>query len=554
MTTLNQGVSRRNFLKGAGIAGVAAIGATAIAGCSPAGDTSATESSNAAEASASVPEKAAHPANTDIWALEEVGEPTETMDADVCIIGGGGTGMAAAIQGTELGMNVVLVERASELGGAFSATEGMFGVGSHWQEEAGEHGTVQEAVHRCVNYHHYIPSTKLYNNFFSQTAETIQWLEDHGCEFRAVVEYGGNLAWHVYYYDEEASSPGSYFTNSLAEATKACGAQIMFSTIAKKIVMEDGKAAGVIVESDADGTVTQINAPVVLIAAGGYSSNMDFLHAVSPFTVNENLVSLGPDGRDGSGIKMGVDAGVALSEGYGTVMWCGPCAIGATWATDAYSASVQPTLWVNQHAERYIAEDLWIGNFAAGGIAARNQLRTYVIFTEADLAAWEEGGPYGTVFTFGTPGVPMSDARTQLEQLDSCHKADTIAELAESVGLDPDALQQTVDTYNGYCAAGEDLDFGKAKEYLYPVEEGPFYILEVADGYYTTVGGLEISEKTEALDNENNVIPGLYVGGCDTGSLYGDSYDVATAPGSQASWAINSGRLAMKNAAEYLGK
>ena len=109
-----------------------------------------------------------------------------------------------------------------------------------------------------------------------------------------------------------------------------------------------------------------------------------------------------------------------------------------------------------------------------------------------------------------------------------------------------------MDTYNAYCKAGADDDFGKAAEYLYPVEEGPFYILEVADGYYTTVGGLEISENAEALDNDNNVIPGLYVGGCDTGSLYGDSYDVATAPGSQASWAINSGRLAMKHAAEYL--
>lgn len=554
MENITEGLSRRNFLKGAGALGLAAAGATALAGCqaSTSGSTSSGSSSAAvAQSAGQVPAKAAMDA--DIWALDEVGDATETVDADVCIIGGGGTGMAAAIQATELGMSVVLIERGSSLGGAFSATEGMFGVGSHWQEEAGEHGTVQEAVQRCVSYHHYIPSTKLYNNFFSQTAETIQWLEDHGCEFRAVVSYGGNLAWHVYYYDEEASSPGSYFTNSLAEATKATDAQIMLSTVAKKIVMEDGKAAGVIAEGD-DGTVTQVNAPVVLIASGGYSSNMDFLHAVSPFTVNENLVSLGTDGRDGSGIKMGVDAGVALSEGYGTVMWCGPCAIGAKWATDAYSASVQPTLWVNQHAERYIAEDLWIGNFAAGGIAARDQRLTYVIFTEKDLASWEENGPYGTVFTFGTPGVPMSEARAQLEELSSCHKADTIAELAKAVDLDPEALQETVDTYNAYCAAGADDDFGKASEYLYPVEEGPFYILEVADGYYTTVGGLEISENTEALDNDNNVIPGLYVGGCDTGSLYGDSYDVATAPGSQASWAINSGRLAMKNAAEYLGK
>ena len=135
----------------------------------------------------------------------------------------------------------------------------------------------------------------------------------------------------------------------------------------------------------------------------------------------------------------------------------------------------------------------------------------YTVGTWEPVAkSWEENGPYGTVFTFGTPGVPMSEARQQLESLDSCHNADSIKELAESVGLDAAALQETVDTYNAYCKAGADDDFGKAAEYLYPVEEGPFYILEVADGYYTTVGGLEISENAEALDNDNNVIPGLY--------------------------------------------
>ena len=541
------GLSRRSFIKGASVAAAGALAAAALSSCSTPTSDSSNNESTAPQGAASAATQKTDP----IWALDEVGEPEETISADVCIIGGGGTGMAAAIEATELGMSVVVLEKAGALGGAFSATEGMFGVGSHWQEEAGEHGTVSEAVQRCVNYHHYIPSAKLYKNFFSQTAETIDWLEDHGCEFRAVVDYGGNLAWHVYYYDENASSPGSYFTNSLAEATQKTDAQIMLDTGAKKIIMENSKVAGALAE-DKSGKVIKIEAPVVLLASGGYSSNMEFLHAVSPYTVNENLVSLGTPGRDGDGLKMGVDAGAALSEGYGTVMWCGPCAIGAQWATDAYSASVQPTLWVNQHAERYIAEDLWIGNFAAGGIAARNQRKTFVIFTEADLASWEQSGPYGTVFTFGTPGVPMSEARAQLEKLSSCHKADTIEELAKSVGLDSAALKTTVDAYNGFCDEGIDEDFGKATEYLYPVKEAPFYILEVADGYYTTVGGLEISENTEALDADNNVIPGLYVGGCDTGSLYGDSYDVATAPGSQASWAINSGRLAMKHAAEYL--
>ena len=90
--------------------------------------------------------------------------------------------------------------------------------------------------------------------------------------------------------------------------------------------------------------------------------------------------------------------------------------------------------------------------------------------------------------------------------------------------------------------------------YLHAVESGPYWLCEVADGFYTTCGGIKVNEFAQALNDDGDVIPGLYAGGSDAGGLYGDSYDVKFAPGSQAAWAMNSGRLAMKSAAEYLGK
>lgn len=50
------------------------------------------------------------------------------------------------------------------------------------------------------------------------------------------------------------------------------------------------------------------------------------------------------------------------------------------------------------------------------------------------------------------------------------------------------------------------------------------------------------------------MIPGLYAVGCDAGGLYGDSYDVGIAAGSQEGWAVNSGRLAARSAVAYLGQ
>lgn len=68
---------------------------------------------------------------------------------------------------------------------------------------------------------------------------------------------------------------------------------------------------------------------------------------------------------------------------------------------------------------------------------------------------------------------------------------------------------------------------------MHKLAEGPYWLCETADGFYTTCGGIRVNENAQALDAEGQVIPGLYAGGSDAGGLYGDSYDVKFAPGSR---------------------
>ena len=348
-----------------------------------------------------------------------------------------------------------------------------------------------------------------------------------------------------------------------AEAEKL-GVEARFKTFGRKIIIEDGKVAGLLAQTE-KGDVIEVKAPVVVVGTGGYANNSDMLYSVSE-TKNANIQALGMDCRDGDGLKMAKDAGADFAEGLGTVMWCGPVTIGAvsaTWTTDAYSAGVQPTLWLNEKGERFCKEDLWIDDFAGAGICVRNQEKTFALFTEADMKRWEEQGPDGQVFSFGTPGTPLSEARAVLEKAEGCHVGDTLEAVCKEAGLDADAVKATVEQYNGYCDAAAGLDgddtsadeeFGKRAKYLHKMDEGPYWLCETADGFYTTCGGIRVNEKTQVLDAEGQVIGGLYAGGSDAGGLYGDSYDVKFAPGSQAAWAVNSGRLAMKDAKEYLGK
>ncbi|MGV8082058.1 MAG: FAD-dependent oxidoreductase [Coriobacteriia bacterium] len=540
METRESGLTRRSFLQGVSVAAIGAAGLSLV-GCGANGGSNAT---GAADNEATGQAK-------DVWAIEKLAEPSETIKVDVCVVGGGGTGSAAALEAKELGLDVVILEKKAAIGGSFIGTEGMFGVETHWTKEAGETLTVEQAIENCLVYHHYWPNHLLYKNFFDQTAETVLWLEDHGMHYREVVKLGiSHQSWHVYEVEGD-SGPGVLFMQNMAKALDKAGVPTRLQTSAKKIVMENGKVAGVLAVKK-DGSVLKVEAKAVVIGTGGYANNNDVIYAISPAT-NERIHALGMDGRDADGLKMAKDAGAAFCEFPGTVMWCGPVAIGAEWTSNAYSASVQPTLWVNQDAQRFVKEDLWIDDFVAAGIALNNQKKGYVIFTEDDMKHFETVGPYGQVFSFAPTDKPLPKVREQLEKLKSVHKCNTVEDMAKAVGIDAAALKATIDRYNSLCSGGVDEDFGKKSEHMTPVASGPFWILEVQNGFYTTVGGIKISPNTEVLGTDGAVIPGLYAGGSDAGGLYGDSYDVSRAPGSQASWAINSGRLAAKSAAKYLG-
>ncbi len=528
-------MSRRSFLAGTAAAGAVVAGASAFAG-------------GAQQAQAKVIAE-----SSDVWDIGEVGQPTRTEECDLVIIGAGGTGMACVCQALQLGLKPIVLEKESQTGGSFVGTEGLFALGTKYTEESGATETVQEAIQNTMVYHHFIPNHKLYQRFFGQTAETVQWLENLGVGFQAAIAIGnGEKVWHVYQRDL-SKGPGVTFQDSMRAAAEKLGADIRLETPAKKILVEDGEVKGVIAQT-ADGEWIEIDAPAVAIATGGYPQNTDFLYAVSE-TRNELILPQGVPGNDADGIKMARDAGAYMAEGLGTVMWCGPCFKGAVWTHMDYCASVQPTLWINQDAERWINEDRWISDFAGVGLAQRNQDRTFNIFTENDLTTWEQEGPYGMVFSFVEPGTPMEEVREQIEALieeGNIVKCDTVEEMAEAEGLDAEALQKTIDQYNEYCEKGEDPDFGKAADQLRKIEP-PYYIGQIGDGYYTTCGGVMINDKCQVEDPDHKVIKGLYAGGSDAGCLYGDSYDVSLAPGSQASWANNSGRIIAEQVAEQLG-
>ena len=124
-------------------------------------------------------------------------------------------------------------------------------------------------------------------------------------------------------------------------------------------------------------------------------------------------------------------------------------------------------------------------------------------------------------------------------------------DLAAQTGIDAAALKATVEEYNIACDTGRDGVFHKRALYLRPLREPPFYASTVRLGGYGSLGGIKINHRTEVVTKDQDVIPGLYAAGTDACAVYADSY-VFVLPGNTMGFALNSGRMAGENAADYV--
>ena len=494
--------------------------------------------------------------------VEEVGEPAEVEEHEIIVVGAGGTGLAAGIQAFEDGLDVVVLEKKALAGGTFPGSEGMFAVGSHWQKEAGYEIDVEEIIGRLMTYHHYVPDPELYRAFFNKTAETIDWLEKEGVGFQEVVALGeSDPTWHLYA-GERSKGLGAQFMVSFIAHAEEIGLDIRFETPAKQLIVDESGAVTGVLAVDADGKVIQFNAKAVIIGTGGYANNDNMMKQLCEVDPAKICAAGTTSGREGDGIRMARHAGAIMAPAPGTAAWYGPILYGTTYGTPVQTAtSLQPVLWINEACERFVAEDMFHRNFPFAGMAHKSQKTVYTMLTQKFIDQYEAEGVQLQVGVYCETGVPLTTLKADLQELidegnEHIWVADTVAELANAAGLDADKLTATVEKYNTMCEAGKDTQFDKADEFMIPLkdEEGPYYLFEVQNGYFCTVGGIKVTTKCEAVNDDRQVIPGLYMGGMDAGGFYGDAYDAGIAAGSCASWAINSGRMAEEAAKEFIGK
>jgi fumarate reductase flavoprotein subunit len=476
-------------------------------------------------------------------------------ETDVVVIGSGVSGLSAALTTAEGGAKVIVFEKQRSLGGTSNFFDGIFAVESDMQRQRYISYTRDEAFKNIMEYSHWRANARLVRAFVDQSAETIAWLQKQGVEF---IDASINMpdAPRTYH---PVKGTGEAVVKALATSAKEKGVDIRPATPVKKILKEGERITGVVVEED--GEDVQVTAKAVVVASGGYANNKEWIKKYAGFDLDVNVIPVGNVDKMGDGIRMAWEVGAA-EEGIGVLelLRAGPAGPGFELKNPVEMVAVQPILWVNQQGERFCDEGIAFYDSSTGNANARyKEGYTYSIFDDSIKHHLLEKGIERQVGWENPPGTRPVEIDKMIN--DALEKGtteifvvDSIEELAGKIGIEPAVLKATVDEYNSFCEKGHDDLFAKDPKYLRPLKGPKYYAVKVRTVFLGTLGGIKINHKTEVVDKKGKVIPGLYAGGFDAGGMWGDSYPINVASGASSAFAINSGRIAGKNALKYLGK
>lgn len=467
---------------------------------------------------------------------------------DLVIVGGGLAGLAAAVSAGQEQMNVLVLEKGRTLGGDGNYVEGAMGVDSFLQKEEGIKIDPTQLLQDELNYSHYEANAPHLKKYISTSGQVIDWLHSLGIEFSKVGPQG--KSWPTIH---TFQGGGSNVIKHLTQKAIELGVEFVMSCSAQKILQHDGHVSGLIAKNEATGQRREITCQNVILATGGYVDNPELIKKRTPFT--KRLLSVSDGKSTGDGMQLAWQAGAEQYQ-MGAIQYGGGAILDKTRpayvhmpAQLAAAATQEAILWVNERGERFVNEDV-NDNMCHAGSSILTQARTFSILNQTTVDYLTNVGLYKEVGNSPVSPEKFEHLKDEIARDLNNHeryltKAQTLAELAEKLNLP--ALPQTIAHYNELAKQGHDIDFGKADTYMTPLNDGPFYAVELGVGMACAIGGLRVDNDNAVLNSYGYPLAGLYAAGNDAaGMLVGDTYAV-TLPGSTAGYAVFSGRNAVNS-------
>lgn len=478
------------------------------------------------------------------------------ITTDIVVIGGGSTGMAAALTGAQGGAKVVVLEKNPYLGGSSNFAEGLFAVESELQRAKSYGLTRDEAFKHMTEFGHYKIDVPLIRQFVNESAANIEWLRKQGVEFDAIqISPTEPMVWHVIKEKGHFIHGGALIT-TLQKKAKDLGVTFMLRTPARKLIYSGNRVTGV-EAVDHKGNRVIVEAKAVIIATGGFGNSKEKIAQWTKYNPEYFKPTL-PLNKTGDGIQMAKDVG-ADTEGENLMLHVGTEGKGIIRMGGIYTMASQPSnLWVNKYGERFVDEAIAFSFAQAANSVARQRGHfAWSIFDDAAVDyATDMGVDHGIGVILPTT-TRMKNLREEIRNAVAANSenfkaADSIEELPRQIGVPADALRKTYGDYNKYAENHYDQQFAKEQRWLKPINKGKIYAVKLMVYHFTSIGGIRVNRDMAVIDNNDRPIAGLYAGGVDIGGLYGDTYTL-WASGHAYGWSVYSGRTAAASALKALG-
>ena len=488
---------------------------------------------------------------------------------DVVIVGGGGAGLAAAIEARRVGRDVLLLEKNEQLGGSTAWSIGSVtatatphqlakgikdGPDGHFQDMPGFAGSLQprdnDALRRIL---------------CDEMPETFRWLLAHGIRFYGPMPEPPHKQPRMH-----NGLPNSRaYIYHLARAARRAGVHIRTGAKATGLAPEDGRIAGVNC-----GTTRIFARGGVVLAAGDFTNSPELKRRY--MGEREARVEAVNPTATGDGQLLGLEAGGRILNGD---LALGPEIRFVPPSTPSLVRRLPPWTWLAEFTSWSLRHmpDAILRPFVMGFLTTA-LAPSHTLFNEGAILINREGRRFGEEldepayaipeqpggiayillddrivrlfsawpnFVSTAPGIAyayMADYRRN--RPDVYREAGSLSELAAKIGASPDVLSTTVAGHNAR------LDKARSRERtntlpLHPLENPPFAALGPVKAVFVhNEGGLAVDTIHRVLDAADQPIPGLYAAGAT-----GQGGLLLKGHGHHLAWAFASGRRAGRNAA-----
>lgn len=469
-------------------------------------------------------------------------------DADVLIIGAGNAGIPAAIEASDLGVKVLMIEKNSFLGGMLIISGGhISGANAKIQMRKGIKDSYEKHYQDAMRIGKYAANSELLSIATQNAASMVDWLEEIGVDFTddsPVLEddHDHYSVARTYVAKDLGRSLLRPLSNEINKRIEEKRLEIRYKTKAIELLKDDDdRVTGVLVRNS-ENKKEIIKARSVIIASGGYGANEYMKRKYNPKSISAKVWCL--PHATGDGINMAKKINVKLVNMNHLIVFPGtiidlkglPLEINTRlrFAPRYFTRSI----WINQEGQRFVNEHA-DPDQRETSFMNQKELKFFVIFnqsildgeSETDISNWDK-----------------QTLQNQIIQGGIVASAKNLSQLAQQIKVPIESMKKAIKEYNEDIKNGREDPYGRSRERV-PIDEGPYYAISVGGSLLTTHGGISINHNMEVVDKKNRVIKGLYAAGEVTGN--GQLMGTGVVSGMSVGPAIIFGRMAAREASHY---